>query len=262
MLGGGPSPFGVIVENKILFYQAASELPEGLSLADYEYRFYKDNAGKELLTVASGGSAGQVLVKDSGTDFDASWRFGYGAKVDSGSWHNSGNREANSGSQPSQNQLRLAPWFFAQPVVLNALGIRIGTSGTGSAGAVYRLGVYDSTSEGLPGARLLDAGTVDVTQPAGTVLTITGLSLSLDAGEYWIGGALQGDPATAPFIVGNSFPYARIISSVNQTADTPTGGATDAIQSFGQSFVSGELPSTLTAVPFGTVAPLVFARFN
>lgn len=39
------------MQDKILFYQAASELPEGLSLADYEYRFYADNAGKEIITV-------------------------------------------------------------------------------------------------------------------------------------------------------------------------------------------------------------------
>lgn len=212
--------------------------------------------------VPTGGSAGQVLAKDSGNDFDAVWRFGYGAKVVSGSWHNSGSREANAGSQPTQNQLRLAPWFFTQPVVLNALGIRIGTSGTGSAGAVYRLGVYNSTSEGLPGTLLLDAGTVDVTQPTGTVLTITGLSLSLDAGEYWFGGALQGGAATAPFIVGNSFPYARMIGWVNQTADTPTNTATDTIIAVGQSSVTGALPSTLTPTPAQSSAPLIMARFN
>jgi hypothetical protein len=39
------------MQNKILFYQAASALSAGLSLADYEYRFYADNAGKEILTV-------------------------------------------------------------------------------------------------------------------------------------------------------------------------------------------------------------------
>jgi hypothetical protein len=39
------------VENKLLFYKGVSELPEGLTLADYEYRFYADNAGKEIITV-------------------------------------------------------------------------------------------------------------------------------------------------------------------------------------------------------------------
>jgi hypothetical protein len=38
------------MENKLLFYQAASALPAGLTLADYEWRFYYDNAGKEILS--------------------------------------------------------------------------------------------------------------------------------------------------------------------------------------------------------------------
>lgn len=39
------------MENKLLFYKGVSELPDGLTLSDYEYRFYADNAGKEILTV-------------------------------------------------------------------------------------------------------------------------------------------------------------------------------------------------------------------
>lgn len=51
------------MENKLLFYQAASALPAGLSLADYEYRFYFDNAGKEILSAdITNPTNGQVLV--------------------------------------------------------------------------------------------------------------------------------------------------------------------------------------------------------
>jgi len=39
------------MQKKLAFYQAASQLSAGLTLADYEYRFYSDNAGKEILTV-------------------------------------------------------------------------------------------------------------------------------------------------------------------------------------------------------------------
>lgn len=54
------------MENKLVFYQAASQLPAGLSLADYEYRFYADNAGKEILTVEiDTPTNGQVLVYNS-----------------------------------------------------------------------------------------------------------------------------------------------------------------------------------------------------
>ena len=54
------------MENKLLFYKGASELPEGLTLADYEYRFYQDNAGKEILTVEIDELAdGNIIAYDS-----------------------------------------------------------------------------------------------------------------------------------------------------------------------------------------------------
>jgi hypothetical protein len=60
------------VESKFLFYQAASQLPDGLSLADYEYRFYADNAGKEILSVEIDQLAGgDVIAYDSG---DQKWK--------------------------------------------------------------------------------------------------------------------------------------------------------------------------------------------
>jgi len=56
------------MENKILFYQAAAALPAGLSLADYEYRFYQDNAGKEILTVEINNLTDEdVIVYDAAT---------------------------------------------------------------------------------------------------------------------------------------------------------------------------------------------------
>jgi hypothetical protein len=54
------------MQDKILFYQGVSELPDGLSLADYEYRFYQDNAGKEILTVEIDELAdGNIIAYDS-----------------------------------------------------------------------------------------------------------------------------------------------------------------------------------------------------
>lgn len=60
------------MQDKFLFYQAASQLPDGLSLADYEYRFYSDNAGKEILSVEIDQLAnGDVIAYDSG---DQKWK--------------------------------------------------------------------------------------------------------------------------------------------------------------------------------------------
>lgn len=54
------------MEDKFLFFQAASELPDGLSLADYKYQFYENNAGKEILTVEEADLAdGDVIAYDA-----------------------------------------------------------------------------------------------------------------------------------------------------------------------------------------------------
>lgn len=54
------------MENKFLFYQAVSALPDGLSLSDYQWKFYSDNAGKEILTVTlTDVEDGQTLVYDA-----------------------------------------------------------------------------------------------------------------------------------------------------------------------------------------------------
>ena len=55
------------MQNKLLFYQAASALPAGLSLADYEYRFYSDNAGKEILTADIDTPTNGQVLKYNGT---------------------------------------------------------------------------------------------------------------------------------------------------------------------------------------------------
>jgi len=53
------------MEYKLLFYQAASALPEGRSLSDYEWAFYRDNAGKGILTAQlTDVTDGQVLAYD------------------------------------------------------------------------------------------------------------------------------------------------------------------------------------------------------
>jgi len=65
------------VQDKIVFFQSASELPEGLSLADYEHQFYTTNAGKELLTVEIEDLGdGNAIVYDATV---GAWKNGAGA---------------------------------------------------------------------------------------------------------------------------------------------------------------------------------------
>jgi hypothetical protein len=221
------------------------------------------NATADVLDDAilpTGGSAGQVLVKDSATDYDADWRFGFGGFIESGFWHNAGTPGASTGVQPAVNSFRMTPWFISEPVVLNGLAIRIGTSGTGSVGAVFRIGVYGSDSKNLPTDLLLDAGTVDATQPTGTVLAITGLSLSLNPGVYWMGGAVQGSPATVPFIQTNDRPYQYFFSRSNDTG-APTAASVASFLCRSVGGVTGALPSTITSGVTNN-PPQIMARFD
>ena len=65
------------MENKLLFYKGVSELPDGLTLSDYEYRFYADNAGKEILTVEIEDLGdGNAIVYDA---VEEVWKNGAGA---------------------------------------------------------------------------------------------------------------------------------------------------------------------------------------
>lgn len=65
------------MEDKYLFFQSVSELPDGLSLADYKYRFYEDNAGKEILTVEIDNLGdGNAIVYD---EAESTWKNGAGA---------------------------------------------------------------------------------------------------------------------------------------------------------------------------------------
>lgn len=65
------------MEDKYLFFQSVSELPDGLSLADYKYRFYEDNVGKEILTVEIDDLGdGNAIVYD---EAEGVWKNGAGA---------------------------------------------------------------------------------------------------------------------------------------------------------------------------------------
>jgi hypothetical protein len=216
--------------------------------------------------VPTGGSAGQVLVKDSATNFDASWVDSIGPRVRPGFWHVLGLWTGATGRQQEEARLRCFAFALTTPQTINAVGVRLGSGGTGTAGAVFRIGVWDSGSNGLPNNLLLDAGTVDCTQPTQSVLTITGLSLALNPGVYWIGGALQGAAATRPFMVETNTPKFPLLIPSQFNADTPDGLVFVGFQNVHEGGVTGAFSSTFTASPtFGPLginsAPLVIMRF-
>ena len=223
---------------------------------------WADTSEEGDAVLPTGGSAGQVLVKDSGTDYDASWVPSLASAPRKGFWHAWGGRGAGAGAQFAEGPLRVSAFYVQETVTVDAVAARIGTSGTGSTGAVLRIGFWDSGSNGLPNNLMLDAGTVDGTQPTGTVLSITGLSLVLTPGTYWLGGVQQGGAVTRPFFQGLDSSRAGSFVYTNSTADTPGSTQFDTNSAVIQSGVTGAFGSTFTSSPsFGGGIPYVIMRF-
>lgn len=92
--------------------------------------------------------------------------------------------------------LRVAPWNVVQTISIDRMFAEVVTAG--NAGAVYRLGIYASTSEGEPGALVLDAGTIDAATTG--VKEASFAAVTLDPGRYWVGGVSQNAATTAPIM--------------------------------------------------------------
>lgn len=104
----------------------------------------------------------------------------------------------------------------------------------GAAGSTVRLGIY-TDANGLPGARVVDAGTVDTTT---TGLKVATISQVLAAGRYWLVNVAQGGTAPSCTVLsGNPNLY------LGATANL-LGGII--------STVAGALPASLSAM--GTVS--------
>lgn len=121
---------------------------------------------------------------------------------------------------------------------------------TAAAGSTVRLGIYADNGQGLPGALVLDAGTVSGEAVAAVEATI---SQSLAPGWYWLAAVNQG---------GN--PALRGCSSF---ATMPVGSATAAESTQSQPVtghlmggVTGALPATFTRSASALAPALVVLR--
>jgi hypothetical protein len=265
------------MENKLLFYKAASALPDGLSLTDYEYRFYKDNAGKEILSaevispvtgdtlvydsvadewvnktvVPTGGSAGQVLVKDSGTDYDAVWGAPLAYPVMPFPEMISGQRYKGIGGNVSYanqtvtiNLLSFTMLPVPSTTSLDLIGAYAASTYVGSGN--LRVGIY-SNNNGAPDSLIVDSGSLPVTGTGSNISVDAVISVTLQPGLYWIAAVSQGSPTT------NS--WRGTAATVNHTEGLPSSNnAVNALVGFQQTGVSGALPGTATpSVSFGPI---------
>lgn len=105
------------------------------------------------------------------------------------------------------NQLWALPFYVDTTQTYTRIGVRVNGA---DAGKAIRLGIY-SDSSGVPGALVLDAGTVSTTSTGLQEITI---SQSLTPGWYWLA-----------FVANTS--TATILSGTGSTGSIPMMGVTD-----------------------------------
>jgi hypothetical protein len=142
--------------------------------------------------IPAGGTTGQVLVKNSGTDYDTGWAsylavpntagttfFGIpGASI--GPWTASQNL---SGTRPTA---LYSPFIVREPVTISAYQHRIASiSGTTPISVTLTVRVWSANTSWQPIAGTSSLlGSVTLTANAATVTEVTGLSVALAPGRY------------------------------------------------------------------------------
>lgn len=149
--------------------------------------------------------------------------------------------------------LRLAPWVVTRAIKLDRIGGDVAT--VGDAGSLFRLGIYGDNGSAYPGALVVDAGTI--AGDSATVQDAPAISVSLAAGLYWIGGAVQAVTTTQPTI--------RVVSQWNPPVliSTATSQPSAAQSGYGyqQTGVTGALPANFsTSVALSGNAPRLHVR--
>lgn len=115
-----------------------------------------------------------------------------------------------------------------------AISLNVQVTSAGTTGSLIRLGIYSDDGNLLPGALLLDAGTVDSSTTGLKTITISQL---LTRGVYWLAGAGQGAPGTNPTVVTLNNNTAGIAIGTNGSLTNPASG-------YYANGISGAFPST------------------
>lgn len=170
-------------------------------------------------------------------------------RLKSGLWFCSSPFGVNGG--PTLDSLRLT-WFpVSKTATLDRIALWVQT---GLALSVVRLGIYRDDGSGYPGARVLDAGTVDSSSAGLKTITI---SQELTPDLYWIGGVAQ--TAVATLSIGQT-TFQPFFGSMGSTV-TPASGGYSGEGNFAEAGVSGALPANFTTSKASIAnAPRVFLR--
>jgi hypothetical protein len=191
----------------------------------------------EYSRVPQGGSAGEVLVKQSATDFDL------GYKVRAEAWQPASGvyygAVSNTTVALPLDELIYTPFVFPRATSVDAIAVNR-TAG-GSAGSVIRLGLYAPDADGIPADLIVDAGTAATDSGGILIITFTPVTVS---GLVYFAGVSNVDTFTVRALTTGAYAY-----------DYIGARATDAFNGklvYSESGVTGALPSTATPV-FGRV---------
>jgi hypothetical protein len=182
----------------------------------------------------TGGSAGQVLTKASGTAYDAEWDdvqpyVGGFTRLtgESSRYICPGASVAFRGSRTvTNNRLHFTPWLVFEPITIDAVTTVVTTAAANTTG---RIAVYAADFHFQPtGAPLIDFGTFTPTTTGAKTLTL-GTAVTLTTGRYvMLYGITGGGPTiqrlqmyatyTAAFIANNEFYWDGYIYSSDGSA--------------------------------------------
>lgn len=153
---------------------------------------------------------------------------------------------------PTLDQLRVVPFRIDTAATWDRIGYL--QNNVGTAGAVVRLGIYDSLTNGAPGNLVLDAGTVDAS--AGLNLKTATISVTLSPGVYWLGAVAQvATSALVPY--GTTYPFVYLLAT-----NAPQNYPSSLVTCYTKSGVTGALPASFasTASAGAGAGPYLFLR--
>ena len=136
-------------------------------------------------------------------------------KYRSGYWYEAKTGSTISGSTYTLNRTYLWPLFIQESITIDRIGVEAAGA---NASTTWRIGIYNSDSNGVPSTVLLDAGTVDTSTTGLKTITI---SQTLSAGLYFIAGCWQGGSVSPNMrsLLATSGNYSPIASTTQQAAN-------------------------------------------
>jgi hypothetical protein len=151
----------------------------------------------------------------------------------------------------TESVVTYVPQDFKAGDVIAKLAINVNTAGDGAA--VADVGIYGSTVNGRPGARLAHTGNLDVTsQPAAATVTYTILA----TGRYWLACVTTGSTVTPATIQTVVPPLPLAVTSADPLTVLNGSDANAYAEA------SATLPATATAAPIAITSGAFAVGFS